>query len=626
MDQQMDTADSTLTAPGKSHSGDILPGTLFGGDLHIVSKIGSGGMGSVYLAVDTGPLGRSCAVKILDNSAAGASGHARFLAEARIMASLRHPNIVAVSRFGTDAETGFDYYVMDEFLLSPDECRQLCLEKLHCAPPQRCEDDKSPLTLADLIEGGRSIPEAAVADMALQLLSAIDAAHNLPRPVVHRDIKPSNILFAADGRAMLADFGIAKRLNSGLGSNDESSPTMPNATPGTWMYAAPEQRNGGPIVPATDFYSFGLVLFKALTGGMPNRSAALPTDIAPDVSKSWHGLFARLLDPDAGRRLSDAVRVREVLEHIREEIRHRERAAAKRRPLAFLIGAAAIAAALLLLARLGDESPAYTPPAQAGQTTQDSVERQEHTTTPDGEPPANEQNAARTTDESNAAPPADGPNSGALNADEPAPDESPGAETPPPSGFDNKQWARQYADNIKGQIARALASPIPDSQGRIIVPEGKILFSGDIPDSAGDPEIKIVLDGGSLVFAPSASRMNEIVDECEDFIANAPEDAPSPSTILPKVRVLFKHPIAVTGKGGHLDSADGEITALVAGEIACADGMDETTLSVFGLSSITLNRSSIDPRLRLTGACRIADIGPDGKIRNLRWFESEDLP
>lgn len=606
MERLQDTENSTLTAPGKSHSGDILPGTLFGGDLRIVSKIGSGGMGSVYLAVDTGPLGRSCAVKILDNSAAGASGHARFLAEARIMASLRHPNIVAVSRFGTDAETGFDYYVMDEFLLSPGECRRLCLEKLHCSPPPRSEVGKQPLTLADLIEGGRSIPESAVANMALQLLSAIDAAHNLPRPVVHRDIKPSNILFAADGRAMLADFGIAKRLNSGLGSNDESSPTMPNATPGTWMYAAPEQRNGGPIVPATDFYSFGLVLFKALTGGMPNRSAALPTDIAPDVSKSWHGLFTRLLEPDAAKRLSDARRVRQVLEHISDDIRHRENATTKRRPLPFLIGAAAIAAALLLLARPRDDSPPGTGPGQAEQPAPESLGQQEGAATP-----ANEPNARELA-------------SGEPVMDEPASDESPEAATPPPSEFDNKQWARQYADHLNVQLAKALAAPVPDSHGRIVVPEGKILLSGDIPDSTDDSEIEIVLDGGSLVFAPAADKLKEIAGAWEDFIANAPEDATPPS-LRPKMRVFFRHNITVTGKGGHLDSADGEITALVAGMVFCSDETDNATLSVFGLSSITLNRSSIDPRLRLTGACRIADIGPDGKIRNLRWFESEDL-
>lgn len=582
MAKQSDTADSTLTVPGKGHSGDIPPGTVFGGDLRIVRKIGSGGMGSVYLATDTGPLGRSCAVKILDNDAAGASGHGRFLAEARIMASLRHPNIVAVSRFGTDETTGFDYYVMDEFLHSEDECRSLCRDLLHCDPPTR-NGGKSPLTLADLIDGGRSLPEKTVVSIALQLLSAIDAAHNLPQPVVHRDIKPSNILFAGDGRAMLADFGIAKRLEPETATRDATGWTMPNATPGTWMYAAPEQRNGGAIVPATDFYSFGLVLFKALTGGMPSRSAALPTDIAPNVSKSWQGLFAQLLEHDSGKRLADAGRIRQMLSCIQSDISRREKTGAMLRRLprfaAAIVALAAVAAILsALLPRPRDVDAPEPPQVETKEAPQ----------------PAQEENGET--------------------------QQSPKEE----EKFDHKKWTREYADGLKDLLAKALEAPAPDGHGRITVPKGKILFSGDIPESAEDANVEIVLDGGTLNFSPSTKELKDIVDACEDFIAHAPDGAVSPPSLLPNLRVLFKHTIAVTANGGHLDSADGEITALVAGKIACAEGVDHATLSVFGLSSITLNRTSIDPQLKITGAGRIANIGPNGSIRNLRWFDSED--
>ena len=589
MAKQGDNADSTLTMQGRGRSGDIPPGTVIGGNLRIVSKIGSGGMGSVYLAVDTGPLGRSCAVKILDSDAAGASGHGRFLAEARIMASLRHPNIVAVSRFGTDDATGFDYYVMDEFLHTGDECRRLCRDLLLCDPPPR-DGGKAPLTLADLIDCGRSLPEGTVVSVALQLLSAIDAAHSLPRPVVHRDIKPSNILFAGDGRAMLADFGIAKRLESETSARDATGWTMPNATPGTWMFAAPEQREGGAIVPATDFYSFGLVLFKALTGGMPSRTAALPTDVAPLVSKSWRGLFARLLEPDPAQRLADASRIAEILARIQDDIRRRERTGAALRRLPRFAAAVAVAAAVAAIAFV-----TICRPRGAG-TPQPS--------TAVAETPRQFQGEIAETPQ--------------------VPEEEDGEVLESPQEeeeFDHKKWTRQYADGLKDLLAKVLDAPAPDGRGRIVVPEGKVLLSGDIPESAEGDAVEIVLDGGALYFSPPAGELKGIVEECEDFIANAPDGASSPPSLLPTLRALFMHTVAVTRKGGHLDSVDGEIAALVAGKITCADGVDDATLSVFGFTSITLNRSSLDPRLKITGAGRIADISPGGSVRNLEWFD-----
>lgn len=339
---------STLTLPSSQrNAADLAPGTVIGGDLRIVSKIGEGGMGAVYLAVDMGPLGRNCAVKILDSGGADPSRRGRFLDEARIMASLRHPNIVPVSRFGTDDPTGFAYYVMDEFLPTDEEVSSICREVLHCQPPARKGGAKASLTLSDLIEGGKSLPEAAVVTVALQILSAIEAAHALSPPVIHRDIKPSNILFAPDGRALLADFGIAKRLRSGDGAGGPATEgwTLPNATPGTFAYAAPEQMAGDAVSPATDYYSFGLVLFRALTGGMPSRTASLPTDIAPYVSRVWRELFDSLLEPNPAKRLSDPAAIHALLDRIAT---HPARSTSRGRP--WLDGAllVLVAAALCL--------------------------------------------------------------------------------------------------------------------------------------------------------------------------------------------------------------------------------------------------------------------------------------
>ena len=137
----------------------------------------------------------------------------RFEAEAQIMDALRHPNIVRVTDLGIDAATGLAYYVMDEFLPTPGETLRLCRDILHCPPPAP-KPGPAPLSLARLLDGGKTLPEDAVLAIARQLLSAIEAAHALSPPVIHRDIKPSNILFAPDGRALLADFGIAKRLSA----------------------------------------------------------------------------------------------------------------------------------------------------------------------------------------------------------------------------------------------------------------------------------------------------------------------------------------------------------------------------------------------------------------------------
>ena len=557
------TAASTLTLPGERRAPPFSPGTVIGGNLRIVSRIGAGGMGTVYLAVDAGLLGRSCAVKVLDNVVAGAASHGRFLAEARIMASLRHPNIVPVSRYGTDADTGFDFYVMDEYLPSREDVAHICRDVLHCSIPVT-DGKQSPLTLARLIDGGRTLPEAAVTTIALQLLSAMEAAHALSPPVVHRDIKPSNILFAGDGRVVLSDFGIAKRI-SGEDGAATAEWTSPNAAPGTWAYSAPEQRHGGVIGIATDYYAYGLVLFRTLTGGMPNRAAALPTDIAPKVSKHWTRLFSGLLAEDPGKRLADAAQVRKTLEKIVADIglrgQHRN----------YLRVAAGIAIVAVLATAVGR-----------------GLRTAPHRTTPQ---PARTEDRTTVTD---------------------VPDEP----------FDHMEWCRQYAESLREILDKAIDAPKPDEAGRIFVREGQIILSGDIQNNGHIEEI--VLDGGELRFSPSAEYLRDIVARCEDFAANAADGEKSPEDLLPTMRVHFYKPISVTERGGHLDTADGEITALLSGPVRRADGVDKATLKVFGFSSIIIDRAGLDPGLRITGAGQIADIGFGGALRNRRWFDDEN--
>lgn len=590
---------ATLTLPDGRRSAALLPGTIVGDDLRIVAKIGSGGMGTVYLATDTGPLERSCAIKILDRASAGTAGHGRFLAEARIMASLRHPNIVPVSRFGTDGATGLDYYVMDEFLPSREERRHVCRDILRCAAPD-LGDGRAPLTLSHVLDGGKALPEDAVVSLALQLLSAMEAAHDLSPPVVHRDIKPSNILFAADGRALLSDFGIAKRLSPD--EADDAGWTEPNAAPGTWAYSAPEQRRGGAVEKATDYYALGLVLFRALTGGMPSRSAALPTDVSPRVSKAWRRLFAGLLEPCPDHRLADPACLRSALEEIREDIARREERGR------ILRTAARLAAMAAVIAAFAAAWAAFAP----GRGNAPGAEKE----TPQAEDE---------TPKSDGASPPLGEATLEASSGETGPDAENAGEAPRAPGepkFDNKAWVAQYIREIRSLLKRASVPPQLDAAGRIRIATGMEVLFGDIP--APESVSEIVLDGGTIRLAPSSESLLGQIAKCKNFIDNAPEDATITSDLFLELNTDFAYPLVVTTNGGALVEADGDIKVRVKGPVKCAPGAQGAELAIGGFSSIILNRATLDPALRIKGQGQIADFGTGGVIRNRRWFDEDD--
>ncbi|MBQ3809348.1 MAG: protein kinase, partial [Kiritimatiellae bacterium] len=127
-------------------------------------------------------------------------------------------------------------------------------------------------------------------------------------PAVHRDVKPGNVLFEPDGRAVLADFGIASRLHGAEdadGSVDTFGAGAREGFVGTADYAAPEQRRGAPPAPAMDWYSLGAVLFEALTGERP-RGPELPSEYDPRrISRRWDPLLKGMLAARPERRLAD---------------------------------------------------------------------------------------------------------------------------------------------------------------------------------------------------------------------------------------------------------------------------------------------------------------------------------
>ena len=196
-------------------------------DYEVERELASGGMGMVFLGRDPA-LDRPVAIKIIRPELATAAAAERFLREARILASLSHPNVIPVHRAAEAG--GIAYYVMD----------YLAAE-----------------TLADRLARG-PLPAAEVLALGSDLLAALDAAHR--QGILHRDVKPAN-LFLLEGRVVLGDFGIAKSATHG-----GETLTVPGSAIGTPDYMAPEQATGQQLTAAADLYSAGLVLYEALTG------------------------------------------------------------------------------------------------------------------------------------------------------------------------------------------------------------------------------------------------------------------------------------------------------------------------------------------------------------------------
>ena len=375
------------------------------GSLRPVRLLGRGGMGEVWLCRDEA-LGVDRAVKFLLAERAGdAALRARFAAEARTLAALGDvPGVVRVHAAGEDPATRRPFFAMDAHLLAPDEVRAVCTRRLglsaaaaeavlhavfaefeshaesaETSAPARlaspvprleshAESAEIPFTLQDALGDeaagtARQIPERAVLSIAREIASALARLHGREPPVVHRDIKPSNLLFAADGRLLLADFGVARTLDAA-----RAELTRPGFQPGTQRYAAPELLRGDPATPAADWYALGVVLFRALTSSFPQWGESLPTreGLRP-FSPLWEPLLRDLLAPDPARRLADYAAFSRRLDTL-EKALDRPRGGRRR----FVLPAAALAAIALLgagiaarLAPLGSRLESHAESAEA---------------------------------------------------------------------------------------------------------------------------------------------------------------------------------------------------------------------------------------------------------------------
>jgi tRNA A-37 threonylcarbamoyl transferase component Bud32 len=246
-------------------------------------EIARGGMSHVFLARDT-VLERPVAVKLLRPELAGAREVERFVRESRILANLSHPNLLAVHRAGV--ADGLFWYITDYM---PGD------------------------TLADRLRRGPLTPAEATA-LGADLLAGLAAAHEAG--VVHRDIKPGNI-FLRDGRAVLADFGIARVAGANPAPEtvwDAGVPTAaaPGTITGTPGYMAPEQLQGE-CSPRTDLYAAGLVLYEAMTGRAWQNAAPADRKRWLDVPPRLVPVLHRALEPDPADRWPDAAAFRRAL-------------------------------------------------------------------------------------------------------------------------------------------------------------------------------------------------------------------------------------------------------------------------------------------------------------------------
>src|SRR6059036_825169 len=234
---------------------DLLVGQTFG-HYKISQRIGSGGMGEVYLATDT-TAGRKAALKLLPLRFTGdAERLKRFQQEARAVVRLNHPNILTVYEIGEDHSI---HYIASELIEGE--------------------------TLRDrLTRGPMQLSEAV--DIAIQVASALAAAHQAG--IVHRDIKPENIMLRPDGYVKVLDFGIAKLAEEELPAampRDEALllvETNLGAVLGTVRYMSPEQACGAHVDAGTDIWSLGVVLYEMVTGHAP-FTGDTPQDVMSSI-------------------------------------------------------------------------------------------------------------------------------------------------------------------------------------------------------------------------------------------------------------------------------------------------------------------------------------------------------
>ena len=265
------------------------------GPYEILAALGAGGMGEVYRARDP-RLGREVALKVLPPAVSDdPSRRHRFEQEARAVAALNHPNIVAIHDIGEDQ--GVSYIVTE-------------------------------LVDGESLRGAR-FGLRKLLDVAAQISGGLAAAH--AAGIVHRDLKPENIMVTRDGRVKILDFGLAKvmeaRQDTSGATRTMAIETQPGMVMGTVAYMSPEQARGKPLDPRTDIFSLGAVLYELASGKHPFpgpsvadvMSAILKDDPPPlegEISPALDRIVRRCLEKEPARRFQSAADLAFALESV----------------------------------------------------------------------------------------------------------------------------------------------------------------------------------------------------------------------------------------------------------------------------------------------------------------------
>jgi serine/threonine protein kinase/Tol biopolymer transport system component len=278
----------------------------------IESKLGAGGMGVVYKAVDS-RLDRTAAIKVLGASALSADREKRFVQEAKAASSLNHANIVTIYDIDTQEVDGKSiHYIAMEYVAGD--------------------------TLDHLI-GRKGLGVRNAIKYAGQIADALAAAH--AAGIVHRDLKPSNVMVTPQGLVKVLDFGLAKLNEEDQADafaetlhGDGSPLTEEGTILGTVAYMSPEQADGKRVDPRSDIFSFGSVLYEMVTGRrafsggskLSSLSAVLhteplpPSQTVPEIPPELERIIARCLKKDPGRRWQSMADVKVALDELRDEM------------------------------------------------------------------------------------------------------------------------------------------------------------------------------------------------------------------------------------------------------------------------------------------------------------------
>ena len=261
------------------------------GHYRVISPLGAGGMGEVYLALDT-RLSRNVAIKVLPaNSNADQGAQRRMLREARLIATIEHPNVCTIYEIGEENDRP---YIVMQYVQGE--------------------------TLGERMRRGRISLTDAVA-FGRQITAALGEAHK--RGIVHRDIKPGNIMISSSGVVKVLDFGLAKSFLRGDDDATELLISAPNTIAGTAPYMSPEQLLGEPLDGRSDLFSLGIVLYEIASGRRPfdrRTSAATINAILSDAPEplassdlvELESLILRALAKPVGRRFADAAEMHQA--------------------------------------------------------------------------------------------------------------------------------------------------------------------------------------------------------------------------------------------------------------------------------------------------------------------------